>query len=132
VFGDYLDTVDEIKRKKMEELKQKISIPDHPLIATDENFDQLLNENKMVLVDFWAEWCMPCKMFGPTIEEFAKDMKGRVTVAKLNVDESRGVAMKYNTMSIPTTILFKDGKPIDKMIGAVPKERLIELIKRYE
>ncbi|MHC1604463.1 MAG: thioredoxin [Candidatus Methanofastidiosia archaeon] len=106
--------------------------PDHPIAATDDNFDKLLEEHPLLLVDFWAEWCMPCKMFAPTLEAFAKDMNGKVTVAKLNVDENRATALKYRTMSIPTAILFKDGQPIDKVIGAVPKETLVQMIKRYE
>jgi thioredoxin 1 len=126
-----MDEVDEIKKRKMEEMANAAAAPAEPLHATEENFDQLLKDNPLLLVDFWAEWCMPCKMFGPTVAAFAKDMQGKVAVAKLNVDESRAIAARYNTMSIPTTILFKDGQPIDKMVGAVPKERLADMVSRY-
>ena len=125
-----MDEVDEIKKRKMEDMA-KAAASAEPIHATEENFDQLLKDNQLLLVDFWAEWCMPCKMFGPTVAAFAKDMHGKVTVAKLNVDESRAIAARYNTMSIPTTILFKDGQPIDKMVGAVPKERLADMVNRY-
>jgi len=125
------DDVEDIKKKKMEDMQNKSSAPDHPIVATDDNIEELTQTYPLLLVDFWAEWCMPCKMYAPTLEEFAKDMKGKVAVAKLNVDENRATATKYQTMSIPTTILFKDGKPVDKVIGAVPKERLVQLVERY-
>jgi len=125
------DDVEDIKKKKMEDMQNKSSAPDHPFVATDDNIEELTQTYPLLLVDFWAEWCMPCKMYTPTLQEFAKDMKGKVVVAKLNVDENRATATKYQTMSIPTTILFKDGKPVDKVIGAVPKERLVQLVERY-
>ncbi len=125
-----MDEVDEIKKRKMEDMA-KATAPAGPIHATEENFDQLLKDNQLLLVDFWAEWCMPCKMYGPTVATFANDMQGKVAVAKLNVDESRAIAARYNTMSIPTTILFKDGQPIDKMVGAVPKESLADMVNRY-
>ncbi|MCC7568299.1 MAG: thioredoxin [Candidatus Methanofastidiosa archaeon] len=126
-----MDEVDDIKKRKMEEMLKANAAPAEPIHATDENFDQLLKDNSLLLVDFWAEWCMPCKMFAPTIVALAKEMQGTVAVAKLNVDESRATATRYNTMSIPTTILFKNGQPVDKMVGAVPKERLADMVKRY-
>lgn len=126
-----MESAEDIKKRKLKKMMDNANEQDHPLVATDDNFSQLLSENKLLLVDFWASWCMPCKMFGPTVEEFSKDMNGKVAVAKLNVDENRASAAKYQTMSIPTAILFKDGEPVDKVIGAVPKQQLASMVERY-
>ncbi|MFW5703111.1 MAG: thioredoxin [Candidatus Dojkabacteria bacterium] len=98
------------------------------LILTDDNFaDEVENFEGTVLVDFWAEWCGPCKMLGPTIEEVAEEMEGKddVKIAKLNVDENRQTAIKFQVMSIPTIIVFKDGKPAKSLIGVRPKQEYV-------
>ena len=88
------------------------------LEITDANFEQeVLGSDKPVLVDFWAEWCMPCRMLGPTIEKLAKDYAGKVKVGKLDTDANRDVSMKYGISAIPTVILFKDGKVAQKFVG---------------
>ena len=91
---------------------------------TDANFDSVINGEKPVLVDFWAEWCGPCKMIGPVVEELAGDYEGRAVVAKLNVDENPNVTARYGVRSIPTLLVFKKGQIVDKQIGAVPKSVL--------
>ena len=91
---------------------------------TDANFDSIINSEKPVLVDFWAEWCGPCKMIGPVVEELAGDYEGRAVVAKLNVDENPNVTARYGVRSIPTLLVFKKGQIVDKQIGAVPKSVL--------
>ncbi|MFH0872031.1 MAG: thioredoxin [bacterium] len=85
---------------------------------------EVLKSMGAVLVDFWAEWCGPCKMIAPIVEELAQDYQGRLKVCKLNVDEEREIAANYGIRSIPTLILFKGGKPVEQIIGALPKSAL--------
>lgn len=95
----------------------------------DTNFDQIVNSDKPVLVDFWAEWCGPCKMIGPLVEELAGDYEGKAVVAKLNVDENPDVTARYGIRSIPTLLVFKNGKIVDKQVGAVPKSVLAQKLE---
>lgn len=94
------------------------------IVLTDANFDEVVNSGKPVLVDFWAEWCGPCKMIGPVVEELAGDYDGKAVVAKLNVDENPQTTAKFGVRSIPTLLVFKDGQIVDKQVGAVPKSVL--------
>jgi thioredoxin 1 len=95
------------------------------LELTDSNFEQLvLNSDKPVLVDFWAEWCGPCRMVGPIVEELSKDYDGKAVVGKVDVDSNPGISMKYGIRNIPTLLIFKGGQVVDKQVGAVPKSVL--------
>ena len=96
-----------------------------PIATDDSNFEQTVIQAKTpVLVDFWAPWCAPCRMVAPALDELAKEYDGKIIFAKLNVDESPRTASTYFVMSIPTMILFKNGKPVTNMIGFKPKEQL--------
>ncbi len=90
---------------------------------------EVLKSEVPVLVDFWAEWCGPCRMVGPAVEQVGKIMAGKVKVAKLNVDENQEIAMQYHVQSIPSLLLFKDGKEIARTIGAAPKETYLKFIE---
>jgi thioredoxin 1 len=94
------------------------------LVLTDSTFDEVINSDKPVLVHFWAEWCGPCKMIGPVVEELAGDYEGKAVVAKLNVDENPQMTAKFGVRSIPTLLVFKGGQVVDKQVGAVPKSVL--------
>lgn len=97
---------------------------------TATNLDSVLNNPKPVLVDFWAPWCGPCRMVSPVVDEAATDMADVIAVAKCNVDENEELALKYGVMSIPTLIIFRDGAEVGRLVGALPKEKLVEEIKR--
>ncbi len=88
--------------------------------------EKVENSSGLVMVDFWAPWCGPCQMLGPSVEKLAEEMAGKVAVYKLNVDENRQTAAKFRIMSIPTIMWFKDGKVVDSVLGAVPYEALVE------
>ncbi len=95
------------------------------LEITDSNFEELvLKSDKPVLVDFWAEWCGPCRMVGPIVEELSKDYDGRVVVGKVNVDHNSNISANYGIRNIPTILIFKNGEIVDKQVGAVPKATL--------
>jgi len=88
---------------------------------TDANFDEIIKSDKPILVDFWAEWCGPCKMIGPIVEEIAGEYEGQAVIGKVDVDSNPAVAAKFGIRSIPTLLYFKDGQIVDKQVGAVPK-----------
>jgi thioredoxin 1 len=112
----------------MEENKELIENPDHPLHLEKSNFDEALKKYKVIVVDFWAVWCMPCKMIAPAIESLAKKLQGKVVFGKMNVDECQDIPAKFNIMSIPTLIIFKDGNVAGTMVGAMPENVLEEKI----
>ncbi len=105
--------------------------PDEPVKVTDEDFDEFVEEYDVVLIDFWAEWCGPCKRLGPIIEELAEEMQGDVAFGKLDVDDNKAKSSEYSVSSIPTMIIFNDGEVVDKMIGALPKEDIKEKLEKY-
>jgi thioredoxin 1 len=96
---------------------------------TDDNFkEEVLSSTVPVLVDFWAEWCAPCKMIAPSIEEIAADYKGKIKVGKVDVDSNPSVASQYQIRSIPSIMIFKDGKVADQIVGAVPKKQIVSVV----
>jgi thioredoxin 2 len=109
--------------------KAKLPAPDHPVEVTDRTFDDLVRQSPMpVLVDFWAPWCGPCRMMGPTLEKFAKKKAGKVLVAKLNTDESPATPNRFGIRGIPTLIVFQNGRETSRQVGAVAEQVLEGLL----
>ena len=98
------------------------------LEITDSNFNEIVSKNKTVLIDFWAEWCGPCRMIAPMIEELAGEYDGKAVIGKLDVDNNQESSVKFGVRSIPTLLDFKDGELVDRHVGAVPKETLSKSI----
>ena len=118
-----------LKEKKTVEKQRKII--DKPLELTDSTFTEFVQNNPFVVVDCWAPWCGPCLMVAPIIEELAKEYAGKIVFGKLNVDENPITASRYQIMSIPTLLVFRNGKLVDTIIGAMPKEMLEARITRF-
>ena len=105
---------------------------DNVKVFTDSNFDEaVLKCARPVLVDFWAEWCAPCRRLAPTVDSLAADFDGRASVGKVNVDENPTVTMRYSIRGIPTLLLFKDGQLVDQVVGLAEKEQLKRLIEQH-
>jgi len=110
----------------------KETLPDMPIQLTDKNFDDIVKEYPTIAIDCWAPWCGPCRMVAPVINELSKEMQGKIVFGKLNVDENQITSMKYQIMSIPTLLIFKNGNLVDALIGAYPKEILKKRLERYQ
>lgn len=132
--------IERINRRKLEELLQRRNQiqtqPERtqkqkPIVLTDANFASEVSKNPVMVVDFWAPWCGPCRMVGPVIEELAGDYSGKVMFGKLNVDDNPMTASMFQVQSIPTILIFNQGKAVDGVLGAVPKSFLESKIKPY-
>jgi thioredoxin 1 len=102
-----------------------------PFHVTDANFEETITKNKVVLVDFWANWCGPCRALAPTIKELATEYCGKVLIGKLDVDENPATAERFQVFSIPTMILFKEGKEAERLVGLCPKNRITETLLKH-
>jgi thioredoxin 1 len=106
-----------------------MAMPEKITEITNTNFDDtVIKSEKPVLVDFWAEWCTPCRMLSPVVDEIAQNYEGKILVGKINIDEQEALAQKFGVMSIPTLILFKDGKAVQKSVGVVGKDKIKNMI----
>ena len=102
-----------------------------PFHVTDENFEETIKKNKLALIDFWANWCGPCRALAPTIQELAKEYNGKALVGKLNVDENPATAERFQVFSIPTMIIFKNGSETERLVGLCPKSRIADMLKKH-
>ncbi len=133
--------MERINRKKLEELIQRKSRLDGrarsasttigPMVLTDSTFNTEVSRHPLMVVDFWAPWCGPCRMVGPVIEQLASEYAGRAAFGKLNVDENPQVAGAFGIQSIPTILVFKNGRPVDGLLGAVPKSDIESKLEPY-
>ena len=126
-----------INEKRMKKLQQLINEKEllknikEPLNLDDNTFFQTINKFPLMLVDFWAPWCGPCRMISPIIDQIGKDYLGKLVVGKMNVDENPLIARQFSISSIPTLILFKRGKEVNKVIGSVSKNKIDEMVKMH-
>jgi thioredoxin 1 len=102
-----------------------------PFHVTDANFEEIISKNKIALIDFWANWCGPCRALAPTIQELAKEYSGKILVGKLDVDENPSTAERFKVFSIPTMILFKEGKEAERLVGLCPKNRIADTLNKH-
>jgi thioredoxin 1 len=128
------EELEKIKKEKMKDLMRKTESAtkssSEPITVTDTTFKETVEKNSAVVIDCWAPWCGPCRMVSPIVDEMARDNSGKITFGKLNVDENPDVTSNYNIMSIPTLLVFKDGKLVDRIVGAMPRPMLEERINR--
>ena len=130
------DELEAIKQKKLAELQKEaaakatMSTLTEPIVLTDSNFASEVRKYPLMVVDFWAPWCGPCRMVSPIIEQLAREYSGRVAFGKVNVDENQRIAATFGIQSIPTLMIFKVGKAVDVMIGAMPKAQIEIKIKQ--
>ena len=109
-----------------------VDSPDSPIVVNDGNVDEAIKKYPFLVVDCWAEWCGPCKMMGPVLDKLAKEHKGDIVFAKLDVDGNNETASKFGIRSIPDLLVFKDGKKVGDIIGAMPENMLLEKINAYK
>jgi thioredoxin 1 len=124
-----------IRAQKIQKLlngsNEQAQIAKEPIILTDDNFAKEVSANKLLIVDFWAPWCGPCRMVGPIIEALSAEYTGKAAFGKMNVDENQVVPSSFGIMSIPTIIIFNHGKEVERLVGAYPKAHIEAMIKRY-
>ena len=132
------EELERIKRAKLQEMmrsvvgkKQEKPALNKPVEITDATFKETIQNHPLVVIDCWAPWCGPCQIVAPVIEEMARDYAGRILFGKLNVDENREVATQYQIMGIPTLLVFKNGKLVDRIVGAMPRQILEPKITSY-
>jgi len=128
-----LDELEQIREKKMRELKNQMSTPkiEKPIVVSDRNFDQTVKNYPLIVVDCWAAWCAPCRAIAPIVEELAKEYSGKIVFGKLNVDENPETAQRYGVMAIPTLLVMKEGKEVDRVVGVLPKNQLEAKVNAY-
>lgn len=134
-----MDELDEIRKKKLEQIKKEmnepkppsIEYPDKPVVVSDSTIASAVKQYPLFVVDCWAEWCGPCRILGPTIDELARELKGRAVFGKLNVDQNPATSRMYGISAIPTLLVFSGGKLADRLVGAYPKQALMGQLKRF-
>jgi len=130
-----MDELQRIRLKKMRDLMDKAgsfkNVSDSPTNLTDAMFDDFVRGNRLVVVDCWAEWCGPCRMIAPVIEQLAKEFAGKVFFGKLNVDQNPATAARFRIMSIPTLLIMKNGTLVDTIVGAVPRDYIVQRLQPH-
>ncbi|MFO7677430.1 MAG: thioredoxin [Thermoplasmatota archaeon] len=136
-----MQELEKLRKTKLEQLRQKYmkgeqnmenQMPNKSVQITDADINEQIKKYKTIVIDCWAPWCGPCQMVGPVIEDLAKEMQGSIVFGKLNVDENPKTSMDYKVMSIPTLLVFKDGALVDRLVGAMTKDMLMQKLKAYQ
>lgn len=131
------DELERIRARKIADLSQRAQVRENspqihgPVELNDGNFESAIRSNDLVAVDCWAAWCYPCRMIAPIVEELAAQYGSKVLFAKLNVDDNPDTAMKYSIQSIPTILIIKDGVEVERIIGALPKQQIEAVLRKY-
>lgn len=130
------EEIERIRRRKIEKImREKASVStqktDTPAEVTDSNFNEVIKSSRFVVVDCWAQWCAPCRMMAPIVDELAREYAGKVLFGKLNVDENQRIPAEYQIMSIPTFLVFRDGMLVGRIVGAMPKKALEQKLAQY-
>ena len=127
-----------LRKKKMLALKamlekesERKTWPSEPVHVTDLNFQETVSRYPLVLVDFWASWCMPCKMIAPVLDQLSEEFRGKAVIAKLDVDRNKRTADTFKVSGIPTLIIFRDGRPVERITGALPRQALKGIIEKH-
>lgn len=132
-----MDELERIRQRKLREMMRKDvdesehHWPTEPVVLSDGTFEQVVRKYPLVVVDCWAEWCVPCRMVAPIVEELARDYHGRIVFGKLNVDSNPGTAQQYEIMGIPTLLVFRNGQLVNQIVGALPRSELETKITQY-
>ena len=130
------EELNRIKQRKLTELKElkerERKMSSEPVHVTDATFDDVVAKNSLALIDFWASWCGPCQALAPTIRELAKELAGKVFIGKLDVDENPGTAERFQVFSIPTVLIIKAGKEVDRIVGCVPKKYIEAALRKHQ
>ncbi|HKM49782.1 MAG TPA: thioredoxin [Candidatus Bathyarchaeia archaeon] len=121
-----MDELEEIRAKKMRNLMSEMSTPniEKPIAVSDRNFDQTLKSYPLIVIDCWAAWCAPCRAIAPVVDQLAKEYSGKAVFGKLNVDENPETTQRFSIMAIPTLLVMKDSKEVDRIVGVISKSQL--------
>lgn len=124
-----MDELEAIRQKKLKELMKEAEWPESPLKVTDDNFLEVINRFNTIVIDCWAPWCKPCRAMGPIVDELSSELKGKIAFGKLDTDQNPRIAMRFEIESIPTLLVYKDGRLVSRLVGLRSKEELLARLK---
>ena len=129
-----MDELEKIKKEKIRRMMEKIEkqkYPDHPIEVSDKDFESIIAKYPIVVIDCWAEWCLPCKLMAPIIEELAKKYRGKIVFGKLDVSLNKFIPMRFDIKAIPTLLVFKNGELVERIVGLHPSNLLESKLQKY-